>query len=168
MSSNRIKEKEVLKMQAVLMSIQPKWCEMIANGKKTIEVRKTRPKRETPFKCYIYCTSIKALNLSAYCEIHAKTGGHIDDWNGKVIGEFVCKGIGKNNIEGLKWWDMLEHLLKCSCLKMSELQEYVANKIFYTWSIDNLVIYDKPKELSVFNLTRPPQSWCYIRDKIDM
>ena len=42
--------------KSVLISIQPKWCELIANGKKTIEVRKTKPKLETPFKCYIYCT----------------------------------------------------------------------------------------------------------------
>ena len=42
--------------KAVMLSIRPKWCEKIASGKKTIEVRKTRPKLETPFKCYIYCT----------------------------------------------------------------------------------------------------------------
>lgn len=43
-------------MKAVLMSIQPKWCGLIANGEKTVEVRKTKPKLETPFKVYIYCT----------------------------------------------------------------------------------------------------------------
>lgn len=42
--------------KAVLISIRPKWCELIANGSKTIEVRKTMPNIETPFKCYIYCT----------------------------------------------------------------------------------------------------------------
>lgn len=46
-------------MKAVLLSIQPKWCELIANRKKTIEVRKTQPKTSTPFKCYIYCTNKK-------------------------------------------------------------------------------------------------------------
>lgn len=40
--------------KAVMLSIRPKWCEKIVNGDKTIEVRKTRPKMETPFKCYIY------------------------------------------------------------------------------------------------------------------
>ena len=40
--------------KAVLLSIQPRWCGLIVSGKKTIEVRKTRPKIETPFKCYIY------------------------------------------------------------------------------------------------------------------
>lgn len=44
---------------AVLLSVRPKWCELIANGKKTIEVRKTKPKIRPPFKCYIYCTKPK-------------------------------------------------------------------------------------------------------------
>lgn len=43
-------------MIAVLISIRPKWCEKIISGEKTIEVRKTRPKMDTPFKCYMYCT----------------------------------------------------------------------------------------------------------------
>ena len=37
--------------KAVLISIKPQWCELIANGIKTLEVRKSRPKLETPFKC---------------------------------------------------------------------------------------------------------------------
>ena len=41
--------------KAVLISIRPQWCQKIASGEKTIEVRKTKPKLETPFKCYIYC-----------------------------------------------------------------------------------------------------------------
>jgi len=41
-------------MKSVILSIQPKWCELIASGRKTIEVRKTRPQIDTPFKCYIY------------------------------------------------------------------------------------------------------------------
>ena len=43
-------------MKSVLISIKPKYCELIASGKKTVEIRKTRPKIEPPFKCYIYCT----------------------------------------------------------------------------------------------------------------
>lgn len=34
--------------KAALLSIKPKYCELIANGKKTIEVRKARPKLEPP------------------------------------------------------------------------------------------------------------------------
>lgn len=47
--------------KAVLISIRPGWVEEIFSGKKTLELRKTKPKLDTPFKCYIYCT---AGNLS--------------------------------------------------------------------------------------------------------
>lgn len=50
-------------MKSVLISIQPKWCELIASGKKTVEVRKTKPKLETPFKVYIYCTKDNTDNV---------------------------------------------------------------------------------------------------------
>ena len=43
-------------MDSILMSIHPKYCFLIASGKKTIEIRKTIPKLETPFKVYVYCT----------------------------------------------------------------------------------------------------------------
>lgn len=52
-------------MNAILMSIQPKWCELIASGRKTLEVRKTKPQWQPPFKVYIYCLShVTFLN---YC-----------------------------------------------------------------------------------------------------
>lgn len=94
-------------MKSVLISIQPKWCELIANGKKTIEVRKTKPKLKTPFKCYIYCTKStqsdrlwvlcknerkENFGLSAICaNLNATSGICLGD--GKVIGEFVCDKI---------------------------------------------------------------------------
>ena len=104
-------------MKAVLMSIQPKWCELIASGKKTIEVRKTKPKFETPFKVYIYCTNNKKQYLrkvGTYCreifitenrdvlgrteKVKAVIGDEGTFWenggyNGKVIGEFICNEI---------------------------------------------------------------------------
>ncbi len=49
-------------MTAVMLSIRPEWCSLIAQGKKTIEVRKNRPKLGTPFKCYIYCTKAKKVH----------------------------------------------------------------------------------------------------------
>lgn len=35
----------------ISMRIRPQWCELIALGVKTIEVRKTKPKIKPPFKC---------------------------------------------------------------------------------------------------------------------
>ena len=73
-------------MKSVLISIKPKYCELIASGQKTMEVRKTRPKIETPFKCYIYCTK----------DFYRKGDGYFQGkYCGKVIGEFVCDKIDK-------------------------------------------------------------------------
>lgn len=49
--------------KAVLISIRPRWVQKIADGEKTIEVRKTRPQLQTPFKVFIYCTRDKNLAL---------------------------------------------------------------------------------------------------------
>ena len=54
-------------MREVLISIQPKWVEKIASGKKTVEVRKTRPNCEVPFKCYIYETKDKKYENIGIC-----------------------------------------------------------------------------------------------------
>lgn len=163
-------------MKAVLISIKPKWCELIAGGKKTVEVRKTRPKLETPFKCYIYRT------LPKY--------GDWNDKDGKVIGEFVCdKTRAFQVFENGTVQDFFFEKLKYSCLSYDEIAEYIGkNRVGYSWHISNLIIYDKPKELSEFSidckggcdipylyappcerckknkLTRPPQSWCYVEE----
>ena len=86
-------------MKAVLISIQPKWGEKIANGEKTIEVRKSRPKLETPFKVYIYCTNSRS-NIF-YLEKEACNGKNAITGvgNRKVIGEFVCDGISEYRAE---------------------------------------------------------------------
>lgn len=107
-------------MKAVLISIQPKWCELIASGKKTVEVRKTKPKIDVPFKCYIYCTKAKEhfsigggvyatsdtlyrlptgeLKLGDGFELMGDWSGQHDEsnfLNGKVIGEFVCDKVAE-------------------------------------------------------------------------
>lgn len=144
---------------AVLISIKPKWCKLIASGEKSIEVRKTRPKINAPFKCYIYQTLPK----------HG-------DWNerdGRVIAEFIC--------------DWCEKFMPCSTdfaelsagslVEPKELYEYAKGKPLYGWHITDLKIYDEAKPLSdlsrwvdhgmwtqLIKLSRPPQSWFFVEE----
>lgn len=130
-------------MKSVLISIKPKWVEKIASGEKTIEVRKTRPKLEAPFKCYIYCTLDGGMKGDRLMPSGITCG--------KVIGEFVCNHIlhsNKNAFIGEK--PLTQFVLKQSCLTMEELNDYRSNKNIYAWEIRNLKIYEKPKELSEF------------------
>ena len=142
-------------MRAVLISIQPKWCELIISGKKTIEVRRTKPKIETPFKCYIYCT--KSGEYKYRVRLDENRVQHGEVWNGRVIGEFVCDKVYKFNIDELIKHSTLERLLEKSKLTYKELLDYVQTRqaIFYAWNISDfygwrtsdLKIYDKPKAL---------------------
>lgn len=158
--------------KTVMISIKPKWCELISNGKKTIEVRKTRPKLETPFKCYIYCTKDgNDYNPNKNLWKRDKTGFN---WllNGKVIGEFVCDTIYSIN-EAFSDISCDDFLCK-SCLSAYELLEYltasdqqisIEYKVGYGWHISDLVIYDIPKPLDKFPLITSPQSWCYVQQE---
>ena len=197
-------------MKAVLMSIQPKWCELIASGKKAVEVRKTKPKLETPFRVYIYCTKDNAFAEKTLRGFDANGKALYYKANkGKVIGEFVCDEITeyegefyddetqeyiKKVIHTTDWDGYPEidysfiaengeenSLCRSSCVSWEELRNYMGAGInaFFGWHIPDLVIYDKPRELSEFKrwvdrskgqkyhedmlcLQRPPQSWCYV------
>ena len=141
-------------MNAVMISIQPKWCKKIESGEKTVEVRKTRPKIKTPFKCYIYETKGKVNFYSQPMPIPYYEGA------GRVIGEFVC-----NKITLTSMWRLLgktgqcakrtedeENFPQLSCLTLDEIGDYAGSehRILYGWHISDLVIYDTPKWLNEF------------------
>lgn len=180
-------------MKAVLISIRPEWCEKITSGEKTLEVRKNRPKLETPFKCYIYRTKGTVNHIANGKWFKMQVGG-------TVIGEFTCDAIlpmsieysNPNSIVALKEFPG-------TCLTDKQIIDYLGNGVTgYGWHISDLKIYDSPKQLSDFwqhgngaedyctacphhetpidmepcrscdgdrkHLTRPPQSWCYVEE----
>ena len=178
--------------KAVLISIRPKWCEKIVNGDKTIEVRKTRPKMNTPFKCYIYCTLPKYPHEDFIATDYPSPqfyGG------GKVIGEFTCERIALIAYDGGELSSTTNAAFSpATCLTRSEIIAYIGDKgRCYGWHMSNLRIYDTPRELSEFRracpnswycescamyrenngtcgnerlqLKRPPQSWCYVEEQ---
>lgn len=157
-------------MKAILQSIKPQYCELIAAGKKTIEVRKTIPKIQTPFKVYIYCTKGEKLwkkGNSVFLDKRYNRLLQTFDYmlNGKIIGEYVCNEIDKvvhagttnQNIElcfldnGWNYTPLIAEFYRKSCLTYAELEKYSKGGDIYGYHISNLVIYDKPKGLYEFN-----------------
>lgn len=160
--------------KAVLISIRPQWCQKIASGEKTIEVRKNRPKLAPPFRCYIYCTAGSLDYISS-------NGVPVSCPDGmRVIGEFTCPCFVPiqvtENGSIVNW--MYEHM-EDSCVPYDEVANYVGNNhVGSGWRISDLVTYDKPRELTEFvglrdtkfgaetvEIKRPPQSWCYVEEK---
>ena len=172
-------------MKSILISIQPQFVEKILNGEKTIEIRKTKPSCELPCKVYIYQTKksfvykiLKWLGL----------------YKGKVVAEFTLDAVEEfyvfdnGSVQGWNWFG-----LNRSCLTYEQISEYIGlDKKGYAWHIDDLVVYDKPKELSEFytlkkcnscasgyessgcrydedckipvQVTRPPQSYMFVEE----
>ncbi len=170
----------------ILLSVKPQFCNLIAQGLKTIEVRKTRPNFSS-FKCFIYMTRSNDACANG----------------GKVIGEFMCYDISiyqtefypeskQPVLEAIWEYDNEEDVftavasnedvqksrfLRETCLELEDFRRYLGNgeNLFYGWHISDPVIYDRPRELSEFYrrsgrdpvlkpLSRPPQSWCYVED----
>lgn len=175
--------------KAVLISMRPKWCQKIARNEKTVEVRKTRPKLETPFKCHIYCTMDHpyiSISCGELDKLNYRTNT-VGRCNGKVIGEFTCDRI----YELAPLNHAPDDVEKQACLTREEIVNYLKGT-GYGWHIVDLRIYDQLRELTEFRrpcpndlycetcamysnstgicnngalpLRRPPQSWCYVEE----
>lgn len=145
-------------MKSVLISIKPKWCQMIASGKKTVEVRKTVPKLEPPFKCYIYCTQGEMLTYNEYCGYDMTDYREDFAANGKVIAEFVCSKIcavlaHPSIFAGKSMF--FQYAVDAACLTQDEVEQYSGGKDVAGFVISDLKVYDKPKPLRRFHKPCP-------------
>lgn len=152
-------------MKAVMISIRPEWSEKILCKKKTLEIRKTRPKLETPFTCYIYQTRRRWIY---------KILPWLADRQAKVIAEFICDNVAEINIfmSDPKKFKPLE--VYGTGMTDRDIIDYLGDReTGYSWHISNLKVYEKPKTLSSFRsekkgmagtcqIDKAPQSWCYV------
>lgn len=173
--------------RSVMMSIRPTWAQLIDKGIKTVEVRKSFPdyhKTSCPFKVYLYCTQGKPTLTTIIRDgddiygdtYHGKPifvkhpeggyGSRIE--RGTVFGEFVCDCAEVLNElfisdEPISPVYRRPYYGEC-CLAVDDLDEYGKGKRLWGWHISEYKWYDKPKSLEDFGLSRPPQSWCYVRE----
>lgn len=126
--------------QEVLLSLKPKYWNLIKSGKKTIEIRKTKPLCMLyPFRVIVYVT------------------GGIG-----VVGKFDCC----KTVETIR----PEIFVDGSCLTLEELERYAGGKPLCGWYIkeDSVVEYEKPIPLDIATgLKHPPQSWRYLLKVVD-
>lgn len=189
-------------MKAIMLSIRPEWVEKILNGEKILEIRTTCPKewknylsgkavKPKPMKCYLYCTKTKktgnawtdgdVLGFDSYRKIRFCNYCQYEDiMNGRVVAEFTLKEISLIECDS----EQHKKYYKDSCLTQDDFITYCNGQDLYAWHIDDLKIYDKPKELSKFRtgkkkafncgygnyniyeqiLERPFQSWGYVEE----
>ena len=175
--------------KAVLLSVRPNWCKLIWAGMKTVEVRKTCPKLETPFKVYIYCSGNSGWLM--------RSPKGLRKMDRKVIGEFVCDEVYKVDRDSVGFnftapsLDLpiytipenndehrnIQREKLTTCLTDEQLSKYLGIHPGWGWHISNLKIYDRPLDLRELTglqetrfgmrpveITSPPQSWRYVED----
>lgn len=177
-------------MKAVLLSIRPKWCKKIANLQKTVEIRKTAPNLEVPFKCYIYCTKAPKKLITIFRDGEESYDGEIYHgktkfitWDGigvpddidsamqMVIGEFTCDKIDKlvhvgtmmdiNILTLYGWYKPAGELLQAACLTEAAAKKYLQGRNGYGWHISDLKIYNQPKDIMCFHrAVEENELWC--------
>ena len=174
-------------MKKLLISIRPQWVAKIVSGEKTLEIRKTAPK-DLPCEVYIYCTKDKSgmNNGNTIGRVYPmETALKTIRGRGKIVASFTLK----NTMEFRPFfhWCIEEK----SCVSREKALDYLDNKDksasnpkrqgkLFAWAIDDLKIFDEPKELYEFKCSKPlkysngkkgkilfpitkaPQSWCYV------
>jgi len=139
--------------RSIMLSVQPKWVEKILNGEKTIEIRKTMPKCEFPIDAYIYCTQGKPyLKDFKFINEYTETRFYLDNnqdeinsLNGKVVAKFTLNEI--TELRKMERYKATGLVLYKGAMNMGEFNKYGGK---YAWHIENLKIFDEPKELSCF------------------
>lgn len=165
--------------KSVLISIHPEFIQAICDGRKALEIRKTIPKADTPFKVYMYCTRMKERVIEWVHDgddiygdtYHGKpfpvkcaTRGYAETWvyggSGKVVGEFTCRRIAVCDLKA----ESVDEFARFGCVTPRSIHEYAGGRDrLYGLYVDDFVWYREPLELDDFGLKRPPQSWCYVQ-----
>lgn len=166
-------------MKAILISTHPEGVAKTLNGEKSIEIRRYAPKCDLPIEVYIYCTTLQRKHgVWNACLKHAFDGvwrvgnflgsNENEPVNGKVVAKFTLRKVEEER-PFFHWC-----IEKETCLTRDEVLDYLDSKDrnnwnpkrqggkVYAWHISDLVIFDKPKDVSEFGLKKAPQSWQYV------
>ena len=183
-------------MKAIMISDKPKWCALMMNGEKNVEVRTSKALANAIQKLidengyadiYVYCTKgnediirvsspYSSVPDYACVKIDKKLSKGLPEYEyssrGKVIFKFRCYKVkeiayfeeieypdGYENYDG-EWIDtskiyknvhnITSGMLEKTCLSYEELQKYLGKKNGYAIHINDLEIFDKPKELNEY------------------
>lgn len=101
-------------MTCIILSLHREWWKKMLSGEKLEEIRKTAPRREGPYRAYVFLTG-----------------------TGKVWGYIDVDSIEKSTPEEIAARGR-------SCVPLRRLQMYAAGKPLYAWHILRVVALKEP------------------------
>lgn len=111
-----------VKSTNVIISIHPKWCELIFSGKKKLEIRKRIPNAHFPITFYVYQTIDKNWKYNLIPSLANKQG--------KVVGTFTCNDI--DHWESEFWLEDKDVYEAITMIEEDEFEpgEYIQTRVF--------------------------------------
>lgn len=127
-------------MKKILLPIKPIYVNRIFNGTKKVEYRKQVVHRKDISNVLIYATR-------PVC---------------KVVGEFKIAGILSASPQEL--WNDTSHI---GGINEADYFKYFAgHSKAYAYQIKDVMVFNKPRDLSEYGVKRAPQSFVYVEDNI--
>lgn len=123
--------------KSIMLSIYPPYWELISDGFKNVELRKSPQIVTTPTECFWYVTSPVKGVLGR-----------------SIIHPYVSKGLAED--------DAIVYSMFHLELTRFEIKQYLDEKIGYLYPIESTEVFDKEYNISDFGLKNAPQSWCSI------
>ena len=164
-------------MKAIMISDKPKWCALMMNGIKIIEVRKNKALATAIQKLideygyadiYVYCTFPKKhhelLDKDLVSGQWKLWYGTYTPKNGKVPFKFRCYKVEEilpfeeyESPFGMAYKLTKDKIVCCQKAQLTydEYNHYLKGKKGCSIHISDLEIFDKPKELSEFSVRYP-------------
>ena len=135
-------------MREIMLSLKPKWAELIYSGKKTVEWRKSAPDTSDD--------EFGKRRIFIYETLPVK----------KVTGYILLEDILKfynREIDATEYG----HVIEAGGVPYEDLLKYQNGGTVCAWLVKSVVKFENPVPLSRFGLSRPPQSWQYLKEPID-
>lgn len=141
-------------MYEIIISIRKKWWDLIKSGEKTLELRKTIPK--------------KAIADNLY---KGKSEPFRDSWEYELKKAFVCLVYvpEEKAICGRFLCPGIEQIGEQSVYDKSRVPYKEQNRykrqgrgLLFGWKVGIVEEFKEKKPLSAYGLNRPPQSWQYF------
>lgn len=141
-------------MQEIIISIRKKWWDLMVNGEKTLELRKSAPmkfiksngceeKRDMRRKLRKW---IFKKNLICYVYVPEEKA---------ICGRFSCPGIEELNTNSVEDRSKVPH-------EYQERYRQQGSGSLFGWKVGIVEAFKEKKPLSAYGLKRPPQSWQYF------
>ena len=121
-------------MPVVILSLHQKWWQKMAAGEKVLELRKSKPQCNAPFRVLVYVT-----------------GGV------GIVGEFICPEVLE-----IKNFEEAERKSKVPAHVIHNYAAGSRNKV-YGWEITAVKEYPRTVAMEELGIKRAPQSWQYYK-----